>query len=264
MTTQFDEIISKTFCVFHFLIVKFVLNLQPDIDFSDFTLWKKVKYIIVMPPFIVMWMSASFRFMGGYALGSWIQVFYRRVYGISPTTISLWLAVIIPVGGLAASYLGGTISDSFKKRFISAPAWVLSSCSILAIPFLAGTLFSDKYQISFLFLLGEYLFAEMWLGPAITIIQDITPPTLRTISSAIYFLSLAIGGLSPFLVGWMIEWFAIDAPYQDNDSESKAYDPTYPMIIVIGGSYFLSAIGFAVVAFLLKRRKIVLENSSIL
>lgn len=120
-----------------------------------------------------MWISASFRFMGGYALGSWIQVFYRRVYGISPTTISIWLAFVIPLGGLTASYLGGTLSDIFNKKFVNAGAWILSLCSIIAIPFLIGTLLAEKYQISFLFLLGEYLFAEMWLGPAITIIQVI-------------------------------------------------------------------------------------------
>jgi predicted MFS family arabinose efflux permease len=118
-----------------------------------------------------MWVSDSLRFMGGYALGSWIQVFYRRVFGISPTTISLWLAVIIPIGGLSASYVGGAISDIWKKRLVSAGAWVLCLCSLTATPFLFATLFSNSYQISFLFLLGEYFFAEMWLGPAITIIQ---------------------------------------------------------------------------------------------
>lgn len=71
---------------------------------------------------------------------------------------------------------------------------------------------------------------------------------------------MAVGGFSPFLVGWMIEWFAIEAPYQDEDSDTKAYDPTYPMMIVIAGSYFISAIGFLVVAFLLKRRKKLLEQ----
>ena len=198
-----------------------------------------------------MWISSSLRFMGGYALGSWIQVFYRRVFGLSSTQISLWLAIIVPVGGLTASYAGGTISDWWKKRRPSASAWVLALCSIAAIPFLLAMLFASNFRVSFLFLLGEYLFAEMWIGPSVAIIQDITPPSLRTISSAIYFLSLAVGGMSPFLLGWMIEWFAIEAPYQD---DPNSYDPTIPMAIVIGGTYFLSAIGFIISASLLQKR----------
>ena len=47
--------------------------------------------------------------------------------------------------------------------------------------------------------------------------------------------------MSPFLLGWLIEEMAIKAPYEEGPD---SYDPTYPMAIVIGGTYFLSAIGF--------------------
>ena len=124
-----------------------------------------------MPTFTVMWISSALRFMGGYGLGSWVQVFYRRVFGLSPTQISLWLAVIIPVGGLTASYAGGGISDWWKKRLASASAWVLSLCSFAAIPFLLAMLFAHGFRVSFLFLFGEYLFAEMWIGPSVAIVQ---------------------------------------------------------------------------------------------
>ena len=57
--------------------------------------------------------------------------------------------------------------------------------------------------------------------------------------------------MSPFLLGWLIEEMAIKAPYEEGPD---SYDPTYPMAIVIGGTYFLSAIGFIFAAILLQKR----------
>lgn len=77
---------------------------------------------------------------------------------------------------------------------------------------------------------------------------------MRSISTAIYFLSLAVGGISPYLVGWAIEWMAIEAPYQDPDSSQMSYDPTYPIMIFVVGNYFISGIGFAISALLVQLR----------
>ena len=124
-----------------------------------------------MPSYVALWVSSSLRFMGGYALGSWIQVYYRRVFGLSPTTISLWLAVVIPIGGLSAAYVGGFASDWWKRYLISGTVWVICICSFLAIPFMIGVLIVDDYRVSFLLLLCEYFFAEMWIGPSVAVIQ---------------------------------------------------------------------------------------------
>ncbi len=58
-----------------------------------------------------VWVSAAFRFMGGYALGGWIQVFYRRVHGMDPSSISLAMILINPLGGLVGSLTGGFLAD---------------------------------------------------------------------------------------------------------------------------------------------------------
>ena len=144
---------------------------EEDINFSLYSPWQKAKYILLAPVFQVLWISSAFRFMGGYALGSWVQVFYRRVFGLSPTTIALCLAVIVPVGGLTASYTGGVVADIWKKRLASGSVWVMSICSVFAVPFLVGMMFANTAPVSFAFLFGEYLFAEMWIGPSVAVIQ---------------------------------------------------------------------------------------------
>lgn len=44
-----------------------------------------------------------------------MQVFYRRVHGLEPTTIAIFMAVIVPLGGLSGSYVGGLAADKFGK-----------------------------------------------------------------------------------------------------------------------------------------------------
>jgi len=58
--------------------------------------------------------SAAARFMGGYAIGATIQVFFRRVYGVQPATISYAMSFIVTVGGLPACYIGGWLADTWN------------------------------------------------------------------------------------------------------------------------------------------------------
>ena len=70
--------------------------------------------------------------------------------------------------------------------------------------------------------------------------------------------------MSPFLVGELIEIFAFEAPYQEPIAASITYDPTYPMVLVIGSCYLISSVGFAIAAILLqmRTRKIALSRQN--
>jgi hypothetical protein len=52
--------------------------------------------------------------MGGYALGAWVQIFYRRVYDLPPATIAYYMSIIVVVGGLSACYIGGWLADAWS------------------------------------------------------------------------------------------------------------------------------------------------------
>ena len=48
--------------------------------------------------FYWLWVSAGLRFMAGFALGAWSYTFYRRVFGLEPTTISVGMTIVVTVG----------------------------------------------------------------------------------------------------------------------------------------------------------------------
>lgn len=233
--------------------------LWEDLDFSDYTLGKKLKYIVTNPVLVSLSLTGLVRFMGGYAIGGWLQTFYRRVYGLSPTQISLWLAAVIPIGGLSACYIGGWFCDQAKRRSEWGVSAILTVTTFIATFTMAVVFLAEHYQTSFFALLASYFFAEIWYGPAVAIIQDVTPPTMRSLATAIYFIMPGFGGISPLIVGYMNEWFAIPAPYADSNDDDS-YDPTYSLLIVVSVSYLLSTVGFFITGVLLRFRRIRFEK----
>ena len=45
-----------------------------------------------------IWMSATLRLLAGFAVGGWLPVFYRRVHGMEPWEISIYLSVALTIG----------------------------------------------------------------------------------------------------------------------------------------------------------------------
>jgi hypothetical protein len=77
-------------------------------------------------------------------------------------------------------------------------------------------------------------------------------PNLRSLATSIYLLGIGIGGVSPVIVGYLNQFFAIEAPLGADDG----YDPTYGMVIVITLSYLLCAIGYAITGcFMVRQRR---------
>lgn len=44
-----------------------------------------------------------------------MPVFYRRVYGLEPYEISIYLCIVLTIGGLSGSYVGGYTADFWYK-----------------------------------------------------------------------------------------------------------------------------------------------------
>lgn len=187
-----------------------------------------------------------------------MPAFYSRVHGMEPYEISLYLSLVLTIGGLLGSNIGGWVADLWSSKDPGGKAWLCAASSVLSLPFLLGQLLFPSATMSLISLTVASFFGEMWFGPSIAIVQELVHPSVRGIASSIYLLSIGLSGFSSMLVGWMNIWFAIPAPYQSTVVDSELYDPTRPMAIVILSCTLLSSIAYAVEALLLrlKHRKI--------
>lgn len=65
-------------------------------------------------------------------------------------------------------------------------AWVPMVGSLLAVPCWMGVVSGGDFYTSLAFLLAEYMVAECWFGPTVTILQEDLPPSVRGVGQGVF------------------------------------------------------------------------------
>eukprot|EP01125_Pyxidicula_operculata_P000499 TRINITY_DN1051_c0_g4_i1.p1 TRINITY_DN1051_c0_g4~~TRINITY_DN1051_c0_g4_i1.p1 ORF type:complete len:508 (+),score=50.69 TRINITY_DN1051_c0_g4_i1:48-1571(+) len=209
-----------------------------------------LKSLITNKTYVCLWITMLFRYCAGSALGTWMQTFYRRVYGLPPGEISTALAIIIPIAGLGGSFSGGWFADKLRKKWNPAGRGVmLVISSVGGLAFILPMLLVKDAYVSLAMLFLSLFFSEMWPGPAVAIAQDEAPPQMRSLATTIFYTTGGFGSLASLLVGTLNEYFAIPTPY------SPSYDPTYALLIIVPTGYAISAIGYFITTTLIYKSK---------
>ena len=152
-----------------------------------------------------------------------MPVFYRRVFGLEPWEISIYLCIVLTVGGLRGSYAGGFTADFWSrvsihiilyyispflidyyyyylKKHKAGKIWLVATSTVISIPFIVCMLTINNVWVSLVCLLVASFFGEMWFGSSAAAIQDIIDPSLRAFATSIYLMGIGIGGISSLLV----------------------------------------------------------------
>lgn len=152
--------------------------------------------------------AAGFHAFAGYGLGAWLPAFFVRIHHMTPGELGLWLSWITAVGGALGAFLGGWLADRWAQREPRARAYIGMVGVLLTIPFVAASLLLTDHRLALLSFLPATLFGTLWIGPAGSIVQDLVPPSMRAMASAIFIFILTIIGLGagPQAVGIMNDW----------------------------------------------------------
>jgi len=151
------------------------------------------------PIMIGLFVAASTRHMAGYA---WAHnsVSYFHDYH-SGKEIGVWFMITAITGGCLGVFSGGYLSDLLVTRLgVHSRLWLLGVATIFATPLAAMTLHFDP-PIAFITLLFYYFFAETWFSLLFTVLVEIVPVSIRSISIGTFlFLMNNVGGNLPLLV----------------------------------------------------------------
>jgi predicted MFS family arabinose efflux permease len=146
----------------------------------------------------------------GYGFAIWKPVFLMRVHDFSIAEAGLWIGLLSGATGFLSTLVGGVLADQLARR---QPSWALRLCSasiLAALPFqLAFLLYPDPIVALALFIPGG-LVGGMWPPPSYAATQNLVPPHMRALASAIllFFLNLIGLGAGPFVVGWLSDALA--------------------------------------------------------
>ena len=157
------------------------------------------------PSFWLLSFGAASGSILGYGLIFWLPSFFARSFGLSLNEIGWFYGSIVLVGGVLGTFLGGVLGDRLGSARPSAYALIPALAFLLAAPAFALGLFAGSFKLAWLFFIIGQMLALAWLGPVITAIQHIVPPSMRATASASFlFVNNLIGiGFGIFFLGFM-------------------------------------------------------------
>ena len=148
-------------------------------------------------------LAGAFHAFVGYGLGAWFPAFFVRLHGMTPGTLGQWLSWITALGGLIGAFAGGWIADRWARKNPRARPYMGLIGALASIVPLFITLLVTDTQLALLFLLPYNILTTLWLGPTVAIIQELVPPAMRSMASAVFLFIVTIIGLGagPQVVG---------------------------------------------------------------
>jgi len=182
----------------------------------------------------ILIVAATLRFIGGFSIGGFLPIFYKRQFESYNDEYSILNAAVVSVGGALSSFLGGFIADRWTATQPKAKAWIPAIGCLLGYPLFVGVLYSPNFYGSITCLFFEYLVAECWFGPALSIIQLRIPNEARGTAIALYlFIGQMIGNTAPLAMG------------QIDDSTTGTVQTM--LVVIVGFSYIGCALTFLLV-----------------
>ena len=144
----------------------------------------------------------------GYAALSWNAPFLIRVKGMTLVEVANYYSLVLGITGMIGTFAAGWLADRLSIRDRRWFAWLPAIAFVITIPFWLGLLWAPTWEIALLFIAVPALLNNVYLAPALTVVQNSVSPGRRTISGAVllFVLNLVGLGIGPVYVGRISDW----------------------------------------------------------
>ena len=166
--------------------------------------------ILPKPSFWLLALGAACSSVCGYGVAFWLPTLFMESYGLSLADTSWYYSAIVFVGGIAGIWLGGVLADRMGSADRGAYARVPALSFVIALPFFFFALNAPSLLWAFPLFLVPTALNLVWLGPVVTAVQHLVPPSMRATASAMFLLvNNLIGiGLGTYYFGFMADMLA--------------------------------------------------------
>eukprot|EP00903_Cladosiphon_okamuranus_P006304 g6182.t1 len=203
---------------------------------KDYTISESIKLIFGDPLILLLICGGMVRFMAGYAIGSYLPDFYSQIFSSYNTIYSYLNASVVSVGGALSSYAGGYAADKWEKAGQNkARMYIPAIGALCGAPLFFLVVVTPSFYASMFFLFLEYLVAECWFGPAISVLQKALPPRVRGVGIGCYsFFTTIAGSFMTYIVGVILDAYTSDSALK------------LTLLVSVCGMYLISGVVFLV------------------
>jgi MFS family permease len=139
----------------------------------------------------------------GYGIGFWTPPFFMRVHGMDAGRAGLILGGNAAFAGWLGATCGGLLADRWRRTNPAGRLYVAMLTASLPVPLAIWMLTTGSTTLALALNFPLAVCAALWLGPAVSTVQDLMLPRMRATASAAYLLVLTFIGLAmgPYTVG---------------------------------------------------------------
>jgi MFS family permease len=176
----------------------------------------------------------------GYAMLNWNPPMLMRVKGATLKDVSNYYGLVIGVTGVIGTFMAGWLADKLGSKDRRWYAWIPVIAFTLSLPALAGLIWAPTWQIALAFIAIPALLNNMYLAPALAVVQNAVPPGQRTMAGAILLFVLNIIGLGggPIFVGKVSD---MAKPQFGDHSLLVGYAALAPVIVIAIIAHLIAA-----------------------
>lgn len=173
------------------------------------TMKEVARYLMQRRSFLYLVAAVSCQSLPGYGFLVWGYTFLSRVHEMDPVAIGTALGLIVGIGGMTGTLLGGWVSDRLGRRDKRWYIWVPALVSLVGVPFAAPFLFLENSLAALLSFAVFYTFSAMYLGPVLSMVQAMAKVRMRAVSSSVmlFIVNLVGLGVGSQLVGILNDYF---------------------------------------------------------
>ena len=138
-----------------------------------------------------------------YGISFWGPPYAQRAFEVSASEAGTVMGLCIALGGWLGVTVGGFLGDWFRRRSVLGRYYVVFISLGLCVPTGLGFTLTENKTLAYLFFFLFSVVSPMWLGCAISTVNDLVLPRMRAIASAFYILMLTFIGLAlgPYSIG---------------------------------------------------------------
>jgi sugar phosphate permease len=147
---------------------------KPKDSISSESLGASVRAILSSKHVRLLFIASAFRLCAGFSIGVWAAPFFREQFPADQAAYAWLNAGVVAFGGFVSSLAGGKVSDALIARGGGDPgvrARVVAVSCALAVPAWLAVVHARSFSLAMGSLFAEYLVAEMWFGPSVSILQ---------------------------------------------------------------------------------------------
>jgi MFS family permease len=199
------------------------------------SLLEAIRFFISSPPLVLTSLAAGATALTIYGTLAWMPSFLIREKGMALSQIGTHYSVVAGLAIGIGTALGGLAADRLGSKRPALYALIPGCACLAVIPFLFLATEAPDWPTALLFLFGPYILTNIYLAPALTIIQNNVPARHRSTAGALFLFALnLIGlGLGPLFVGVMSDHLAAQGDSHSLRGALQWLAPVYGVIFLI-------------------------------